>query len=201
MDGRDQLDEFLQSLQLNGTVTKLSDHCNRSYDSLDELIVEMAGFLDIILDAVRGTLGLISCSRIVPIYHRAFYDSSCAYSVSAVFWVFSSSLIMGTFGLVMLLFRAACKPTIRESALMDTDEHENVVYDEELKDVGIRDIADNELLDDAAVVDANDEFTPSANLDEGEDQTKISGGVDDHVTAGDIKLKNDLDYPNSLSLA
>jgi hypothetical protein len=182
MESRSMLDELLQSFQSNNTLSQLSAHCNRDYDALDELIVEMSGFLEILLGSVRSILGLISCSRIVPIYHRAFYDSTCAYSVSAVFWVFSSSLIMGSFGLLMLLFRAACKPTLHEGALMDADNNELVLYDEELKGVDEGDVADNVLVDDAEVEDTNNEFTPVANIDEGEEANKIAGEADGHVT-------------------
>lgn len=168
MDGRAQLDEFLQSLQSSDTLMQLSAYCNRSYDSLDELIIEMAGLLDIKLDAIRGVLGLISCSRIVPIYHSAFYDSSCAYSVSAVFWVFSSALIMGTFGVVMLLFRAACKPTLYEVSLTDPDtaDNEHVMYDEELKDPNERDtFEDRDVGDEAEMQDGKNEFTSVAKVE------------------------------------
>jgi hypothetical protein len=123
----------------------LSLYCNRDYDNLDELIVEMIGLLEIIVDSIRRMLNLASCDRIVPIYHSAFYDSSCAYSVSAVFWVFSSSLIIGAFGVLMLLFRAACKPTLHESASMvlETDNNEGAMYDEQLKVPDESDVKDN----------------------------------------------------------
>lgn len=175
MDSRAMLDDFSQSIQSNTTLSQLSAYCNRDYDDLDQLIVEMRGFLDVIFDSLRRTLELISCGRIVPIYHSAFYDSSCAYSASAVVWVFASSLIMGTFGILMLLFRAACKPTLHEDALIDTDQNEHVVYDEGLKELGEGDVVDDVIVDDAEVEKANDKFSPSAHNDDGENANEIFG--------------------------
>ena len=136
MESREKLNELLVTVLSSGVLVQLSLYCNRSYDNVDELIVEMNEILDVVIEAIRRTIDLISCDRIVPIYHRAVYDSSCKYSVSAVFWVFSAALIMGAFGLMMLLFRSACKPTLYENSVVVPDlddkdnELEHVVYDE-----------------------------------------------------------------------
>lgn len=117
-------------------MTQLSLHCNRDYSNVDELVGQMNGILDVVIEAVQRTINLLSCDRIVPIYHRAVYDSSCTYSVAAVFWVFSAALIMGAFGLLMILFRSACKPTAYDNSVVvpDLDERgnhlEHVVYDD-----------------------------------------------------------------------
>jgi hypothetical protein len=130
------LNELLTTVLSSEVLTQLSLHCNRDYDNVDELIGQMNNILDVVIEAVQRTINLVSCNRIVPIYHRAVYDSSCKYSVSAVFWVFSAALIMGSFGLLMILFRSACKPTIYLNAVVvpDLDERddqlEHVVYDD-----------------------------------------------------------------------
>ena len=102
-------------IQGNGTLEELAVYCNREFDDLDALLTEMETVVDAFLDAVKRALGLVACDRIVPIYHLAIYDGACQYSVSAVFWVFSSALIMGTFGLLMILFRASYKLTVYDA--------------------------------------------------------------------------------------
>jgi hypothetical protein len=130
------LNELLTTVLSSEALTQLSLHCNRNYDNVDELVGQMNDVLDVVIEAVQRTINLVSCERIVPIYHRAIYDSSCKYSVSAVFWVFSAALIMGAFGILMILFRAACKPTLYDNAVVlpDLDERNNqmehVMYDD-----------------------------------------------------------------------
>lgn len=94
-----------------GLILELSLYCNRDFDRMGTLLAEMQTIIDVMLEAMYRTLDLVSCRRIVPIYHRAVYDAACLYSVEGVMWVFASALIMAFFGLVMILFRAAYKNT------------------------------------------------------------------------------------------
>lgn len=71
---------------------------------------QMTKTVDSLIAAIAAGLDLISCRRIVPIYHQSIYDGACIYSVSALFWVFAAALINGFFGLLMVLFRASYKP-------------------------------------------------------------------------------------------
>ena len=43
---------------------------------------------------------------------NAVYDASCEYSTKALFWIFCCAIILGTFGMVMLTFRASLKLTV-----------------------------------------------------------------------------------------
>jgi hypothetical protein len=119
----------LQTIQSGDVLVTLSLYCNREYDNVDALIVEMTKILSVLLEAIQRTLDLVSCERIVPIYHRAVYDGACKYSVSALFWVFSAALIMGSFGLLMILFRSAYKPTLYGNSYIGRDEDSNY-YDD-----------------------------------------------------------------------
>jgi len=94
-----------------GLILELSLYCNRDFDRFGTLLAEMHSTVNVFLTAVYRILGLVSCQRIVPIYHGLVYDTTCRYTVSAVMWVFASALIMATFGVVMLLLRAGYKPT------------------------------------------------------------------------------------------
>jgi hypothetical protein len=119
-DSQVTLNELSQSISSGDVLVQLSVYCNREYDNVEALLTEMNGIITVLLDALQRTIDLISCERIVPIYHRAIYDATCQYSVSAMFWIFSGALIMGFFGLVMILCRAAYKPTIYDDSTIAT---------------------------------------------------------------------------------
>jgi hypothetical protein len=75
--------------------------------------------------AGERTLDLASCERIVPIYTNTFYTASCEYSLQALIWMFASAIIIGFFGMLMVTFRAAYKPTLNNedpSAVLESDE-------------------------------------------------------------------------------
>lgn len=130
------LKDFSGTIQSDDVQVSLALYCNREYDSVDTLLDEMNELISILLVALQRTLDLISCERIVPIYHRAIYDGTCNYSVSAMFWIFSAALLMGFFGIIMILCRASYKPTEYDTTeapmakLYDDNEPELVVYDD-----------------------------------------------------------------------
>lgn len=117
-------------------LVQLSLACNREYTSVGTLLEEMNDIINVILLTLQRTIDLLSCERIVPIYHRAIYDGSCQYSVSAMFWIFSAALLMGFFGIIMILCRSAYKPTECENRvapmakIYDDDEPDLVIYDD-----------------------------------------------------------------------
>lgn len=113
--------DFSNSFLSSDTVSELELYCNRDFDSLVVLLPEMQTILDALLSATNRTRDLISCERIVPVYHRAIYDGACEYSVSAVYWFFSAALIMAVFGFLMILLRAAYKPTLYEDVDVDAE--------------------------------------------------------------------------------
>lgn len=130
------LKEFSNTIQSGDVLSELSLYCNREYDNVDTLLDEMNEIIKLLQESLTRTLDLLSCERIVPIYHRAIYDGSCQYSVSATMWIFSAAIIMGFFGIVMLLCRAAYKPTEYDDTvapmakLYDDNEPQLVTYDD-----------------------------------------------------------------------
>ena len=120
--GQLALSNLQERIQEEDVINDLTEHCGREYDALEVLLAEMKTIFEVIAEAIDRTMDLISCQRIVPIYHLVVYDGACQYSMSAVFWVFVSALIMGTFGLVMILFRAAYKPTIYKNPAVENKE-------------------------------------------------------------------------------
>jgi len=65
----------------------------------------------LLVNSINRALDLLSCRRIVPLYTETVYEGMCTYSPQAVFWVFSSCVVMGFFGMLMLTFRSSYKRT------------------------------------------------------------------------------------------
>jgi hypothetical protein len=93
----------------------------RDFNEIGGLLAEMITIINSLFSSISRALELVACDRIVPVYTLAIYDGACHYSVQAQFWVFSSSVIMGAFGLLMILFRAAYKPTLYVTTERDRD--------------------------------------------------------------------------------
>lgn len=126
-DSQTTLTTLTASLGSGGTLAELALYCNRDFNSVDTLLSQMGSILDSLVVAITQTIDILSCERIVPLYHKAVYEGACQYSVSAVFWVFSASIITGSFGLLMILFRAAYKPTMYDDD--STELNGRVVYE------------------------------------------------------------------------
>jgi hypothetical protein len=173
---RESLNDLLNDIRNNGTILEISLYCDREFERLDALVAEMNTITEAFLDAVERTLDLISCERIVPIYHKAIYDGACRYSVAGVNWLFATSLIMATMGLIMILLRSAVKSTIYQDAneedaeeadqsecskaadpLDDSDRH---IPNKELDSEGSESASGNGILENVPIddVDPNEEW-------------------------------------------
>ena len=106
----------------------LSLYCGRDFDKMGVLLAEMQSLLQVLLESLFRTLGLVSCEHVVRIYTSVVYDAACQYSVNGVMWVFVSSLVMAIFGLIMILLRSAYKPT-RYVTLVQEEEEEDGGFD------------------------------------------------------------------------
>jgi hypothetical protein len=102
------IDEELQKVAI---ATLIGSLCNRSFAPLQKDIAEMKNLLRKGYDAIIQTLNQIECWEIVPLYQSTVYDASCTYNIYAVKWMFASSLIMATAGLLMLTFRSSLLDT------------------------------------------------------------------------------------------
>jgi len=109
-DAKDSLDALNDQINAEDLVLELSLYCNRDFAKMGHLLAEMQTLMRVLLESVFRALDLVSCERVVPIYHKAVYDGACRYSVNGVMWVFAASLVMAISGLIMLLFRSAYKP-------------------------------------------------------------------------------------------
>lgn len=107
--------------------------CGRDLDRMEVLLAEMRSLLEALLESVYQMLDLLSCERVVRIYTSLLYDGACQYSVNGVMWVFASSLVMAIFGLVMILFRSAYKPTRYAMVRQEEPLEEQAQEDEDSK--------------------------------------------------------------------
>ncbi|KAL7531419.1 hypothetical protein ACHAXR_004030 [Thalassiosira sp. AJA248-18] len=85
----------------------------------------------------RGVVGLkdvLSCGTFNPIYTTFVHKAFCVEGVSGLKYIFSTTLVISIFSMVMLMFRAALYP-IKESAAQSVSESDNamevVEYNEE----------------------------------------------------------------------
>lgn len=99
---------YLRTATVQITVTT---SCSTGFDNVMDSISHIQNTTNALLESVLRLIDLMGCDNVVPIYQSLFYDATCEYSVTAVMWVFSASLVMTTFGLLIITFRSAYSPT------------------------------------------------------------------------------------------
>jgi len=92
-------------------LNELALYCNRDFAGLEALISNMETLLGILASSITDALDLLSCRRIVPLYTDTVYQGMCTYSPQAVFWFFSSALVMAVMGMIMIMLRSSYKRT------------------------------------------------------------------------------------------
>lgn len=63
------------------------------------------------IEAVETT-ELLSCKTWNPIYVQTIYEGTCENSVTALLWIFSTLLLIGTCSMVMITLRASIHPVV-----------------------------------------------------------------------------------------
>ena len=104
------IDELYIFLQDEGLLLHWQQHCERDYSLLTRALLGVLSDIRSLRDSALQLLELVRCDAIVPLYHSLSYDAACQYSVTAVMWIFSASLIMSVFGLLMITCRSALAP-------------------------------------------------------------------------------------------
>jgi hypothetical protein len=126
--------------------------CNRDFNSVRLMIVDIVDIMQVVISAVSRTIALTSCDTIVPIYASMAYDAGCNYSMSALVWLFMGMLTVAFAGLWMLTLRSAYKPTQYIDSLefeeaKDASRHDDE-YEEEYTPRG-QNNHDNQSVDDS----------------------------------------------------
>lgn len=108
--------------------------CNRNFDAIRLMIIDIVDIMDVVISAVSRTIALTSCDTIVPIYASTAYDAGCGYSMKALVWLFMGMLTVAFAGLWMLTLRSAYKPTQYIDA-QELEEAKNASrHDDEMED-------------------------------------------------------------------
>jgi hypothetical protein len=83
----------------------------------------MLAILNSLDQAAEDGLDLLSCERIVPIYAQVVYTGACNHSVTGLTWMFSSLLVISTFGMIMIMLRSSIHSDVILADVMEaTDE-------------------------------------------------------------------------------
>lgn len=113
--------------------TELTALCGRDFAPLVDSLQQLKDTLITLATTAVEAVKLLSCDNIVPIYQTTFYDGTCKYSIRAVMWVFSASLIMSFFGFLMITFRSALYET-NYTYTYDTGHGRNSAFHDENDD-------------------------------------------------------------------
>mmetsp|Transcript_39240 Transcript_39240/g.102730 ORF Transcript_39240/g.102730 Transcript_39240/m.102730 type:complete len:236 (+) Transcript_39240:1-708(+) len=108
----DSISQLQGSFIDEAIIEELSLYCSRDFTPVSEVILSMDELLRNLQTSLQRALNLLSCELIVPIYTSTVYDGVCTYSITAVYWVFSSSIVLAFSGMMMIMFRAAYKRTV-----------------------------------------------------------------------------------------
>lgn len=66
-------------------------------------------------------LELLRCENIVALYTNTFFGGTCTYSVNGVTWAFSSFMVVGTAGLIMIMLRSSWQNVLTDANSSDSD--------------------------------------------------------------------------------
>ena len=88
----------------------LSQQCGHDYSATLELVKQLAAHTTILDDVTERSLNLLRCRSIVPLYTQSVYQSVCKDNMTAALWLFSCSLLISFFGMVMITLRGSCYP-------------------------------------------------------------------------------------------
>lgn len=110
--------------------------------ALQSLIVLMHDITHVLNNAVVGLREVLSCETFNPIYTTFVHEAFCVEGVSGLTYIFSTTIVISIFSMVMIMFRAALYPIKEPDAqplsksedaieVVKYDENENVPAAEE----------------------------------------------------------------------
>lgn len=88
----------------------LSAQCGREFGSVLEIVEDMSDNLKLLQQQVDVSLDLVSCENINKLYVNTVHEAGCTYSVTALSWIFASSLVISVCGMIMIMLRASYYP-------------------------------------------------------------------------------------------
>ena len=112
-DGVLTSNEFTSTVDMVG-VSNLSEVCGSNSNIISNTVSDLLSFqentlveLNSLLTSVIGSNGLLTCTRLLPIYYEAVYDGSCSEGMQAWNASFYLSISLMLFGMIMLCVRVS----------------------------------------------------------------------------------------------
>jgi hypothetical protein len=102
----------METTIISASPSTLSMDCGQDYSATLEVAVQLQAHIDILRDTAKRSLELLSCSSIVPLYTNSINKGVCEENMAAALWLFSCSLFISFFGMLMITLRGACYPLL-----------------------------------------------------------------------------------------
>jgi len=125
--------------QTIATIEAVCGFSNRQAMALQNIVVLGHDTIHVLNSAMVGLRDVLSCETFNPIYTTFVHKAFCAQGVSGLTYIFSTTIVMAIFSMVMIMFRAALYPIKEPSvkALPESgDAVEVVKYNESASESG-----------------------------------------------------------------
>ena len=109
------LDKAMDSINtaiitVEGNQDSLIAQCGGDFTDFSKLMIDMSNQLKLLKEQVDRSLDLVKCENINKLYVDIFHKAGCSYSVDAMAWIFTSSLVISVCGLIMIMLRSSYYP-------------------------------------------------------------------------------------------
>jgi len=116
--------EFLMQADKIG-IEEINEQCGANVKSIIEGVGLIKDNLGILLNALRSTYELASCSKMSPIYRHAFEGTVCTESSGSLTLMFSIMFGINIVGMLMIMLRASMYPYKKAFASSSLDDEED----------------------------------------------------------------------------
>jgi hypothetical protein len=97
-------------ITVEGNQDSLIAQCGGDFTDFSKLMIDMSNQLKLLKEQVDRSLDLVKCENINKLYVDIFHKAGCSYSVDAMAWIFTSSLVISVCGLIMIMLRPSYYP-------------------------------------------------------------------------------------------
>ena len=106
---------------LNVANSTLSEFCGDSLTGFMDTLSVLKTNVVTLAQSTAAALELLRCENIVSLYTNTFYGGTCTYSVNGVTWAFSSFMVVGIAGLIMIMLRSSWQAVITDTLSSASD--------------------------------------------------------------------------------
>ena len=97
-------------ITVEGNRDTLIAQCGRDFTDFSKLMTDMINQLKLLKQQADRSIDLVKCENINKLYVNTFHKAGCSYSVDAMAWIFTSSLVISVCGLIMIMLRSSYYP-------------------------------------------------------------------------------------------